>query len=248
MLHLAHSQTCSTEFLLWLLCAVLLNSYWGDLCVHRPPHSSLACADIYSERAMSYPPPQGYPPPYPPAQSYPPAQAYPPPQVSSNDPQPYPAEPPYQHKDYQHHYPQAEGYNVTTVVTTQPVATTTTVTPKGEEYNGIAIAAMVLSIVTLICCGWSFLLLMCILPALCLGIFAVVDQGTQKKQFATISLALSVTAIVCCLVLLVIVVAVSVTTASSTSGCVSYYNRQYQVNCIATRYSSGRCYHTGRGC
>ena len=88
-------------------------------------------------------------------------------------------------------------------------------------------------------------MLICILPALCLGIVAVVDEGTQKKQFATISLALSVTAIVCCVVLFVIVVAVSVTT---TPTCSSYYNRQYGGTCIATRYSSGGCYYTGRGC
>ena len=87
-------------------------------------------------------------------------------------------------------------------------------------------------------------MLICILPALCLGIVAVVDEGSQKKQFATISLALSVTAIVCCVVLFVIVVAVSVTT---TPTCSSYYNRQYGVTCIA-RYSSGGCYYTGRGC
>ena len=91
-------------------------------------------------------------------------------------------------------------------------------------------------------------MLICILPALCLGIVAVVDEGSQKKQFATISLALSVTAIVCCVVLFVIVVAVSVTTTSSTSTCVNYYNRQYRVTCIAAWYSSGRCYYVGRGC
>lgn len=72
------------------------------------------------------------------------------------------------------------------------------------------------------------------------------DDGAQKKQHATVSLTLSITAIVCYVILLVSVVAIGVV-VSTTSGCLSYYNYRYGATCIGARYSRG-CYYTGIGC
>ena len=57
-----------------------------------------------------------------------------------------------------------------TVVVTQPQPTAVVVAPPQEDHSGKAMVALVLSIVGLVFCGYTLLVLACLIPALILAI------------------------------------------------------------------------------
>ena len=185
---------------------------------------------------------EGELPAYPPRQETPPPQTCPPPAYPT---QPYPPPtdpPPYESKAQPRDY-----YSITTVVSARPAATSALTAPEVEDHTELTSAALVISIVTLICCGCNLVALLCTIPALCFALTAVTVEGNQQKINASISLILSISAIVCC-VLLGIMIVMVVPIAVTMTACLSYYNSQYAETCVGHYSSSAGCYYTGYGC
>ena len=148
---------------------------------------------------------------YQPAQKYPedeyqPAPAQFPLQPVSLPPQTNP--PGYQYVGQAGYQPITDTSTVATVVTSQPTLASVS-SPPEADYTPVAIVALVLSIITTVCCGvFCFFLiypLACTVPALILAIVALVTRGTAQKTNAAVSIGLSVAIIVATVVLVVIV-------------------------------------------
>ena len=104
-------------------------------------------------------------------------------------------------------------------VATQPTtsATSTRVSPPMEDHSGMAVCALVFSIITLITCGASVICLFFSIPALILSIAALRIRGEWQKSHACISIGLNVAVVVCTVVLLVAVVTPVTVTAGAAS-------------------------------
>ena len=125
----------------------------------------------------------------------------------------------------------------TVVVTGQPTSTTTSsVSPPANTGNILATCALVLSAVTMICCGAYLIFLSCIIPAFILAIMARGSTGTKQKTNAAISIVLNV-AVISCVVLFVIVFTISYSTATANSRNRYYQYRRYN------RYQYSRYYY-----
>ena len=135
------------------------------------------------------------------------------------------------------------GTSATVVVTGQPAPVTGTFqSPPEEDHSGMALCAVVFSIITLICCGASLLCLTCTIPALVLAFMSLGVRGSAQKTNAGISIGLNVVVVVCTVVFLVIVIPIYVAGASRTSGtCASYYDSQYSTYCVPYSYNSYAC-------
>ena len=184
---------------------------------HQPPGQ--AVYSYHLQVAYGYPPPQGL------STSAP----YPPPTVQGYPPQGYPPQTHHLTPAYptlEHGPPPAygfEGYgyqpqlaNTTAVVAAQPVtAITTRVSPPEENPSGVAICALLFSLVTLITCGASVICLSLSIPALILSIVALNTRGRSQKRNASISFGLNV-AVVVCTVLFLVAVATSIHVSTNT--------------------------------
>ena len=151
--------------------------------------------------------------------------------------------------------PPVTATTTTVVMTAQPTPVTTAYqAPPESDYSGMAVCALVFSIITLLCFGCSLFGLICSIPALILSIAALGSTGSSQKSHAGISIALNVTVVMCFLLFLAIfipsyVVRVnsairSINYASSTRSCSSYYYSTYTL-CIPNQYSVCRgctCY------
>ena len=196
--------------------------------------------EAYPPQGVAYPP-QGvaYPPQsvaYPPQSvAYPPqGQAYPPPSYDSKGGQPG--------YGYQ---PQTTATTNVAVVTAQPAAATTTYVSKPEQQNtGLAVCALVFSIITLVCFGCSCLYLTCIIPALILAIVALSGKGSSQKTNAGISIGLSATVVVCSSLFLIIFIPSYVITANSAISSVRYIPVTYDVTTALTTSRSCRSYYS----
>ena len=211
--------------------------------------------------AAPYPDQQAFPPPQPyqkyPEGGYQPAPAqFPSQQAAPLPPQNQP--PPYAYGGQQ---PQ-QGYqpmpapapvtssNTTVVVASQPAPVTAVYqSPPEEDHSGMAVCAIVFSIITLLCCGFSLFFLMCSIPALILAIVALGTRGSAQKSNAGISIGLNVVVVVCTVVSLVVIIPVyfvaygtAVTSATSrVSTCTSYYDSYYNTYCVPYSYTSSYC-------
>ena len=127
------------------------------------------------------------------------------------------------------------GTSATVVVTGQPASVTGTYqSPPEEDHSGMAVCAVVFSIITLVCCGTSLVCLTCTVPALVLAIMALGARGSAQKTNAGISIGLNMVVVVCTVVFLVIFIPSYVVTASRT--CPPYYDSQYRTYCVSYRY------------
>ena len=186
-----------------------------------------------SASSAPYPPPtvQGYPP-----QGYPPQTHDLPPPYSTLEQGLPPANQP------GHSY-QPQLANTSFVVAAQPVTATTTtrVYPPEENHYGVAVCALVFSILTLMACGASVICLSFSIPALILSIIALNTRGRSQKSNAGISIGLNVAVVVCTVVLLVAVVTPAAVSAG-TRYCPSYYSSTYRTYCVPYSYSmQGSC-------
>ena len=130
------------------------------------------------------------------------------------------------------------GTSATVVVTGQPTSVSATCpSPPEEDHSGIAMCAFLFSIITLICCGASFVCLTCTIPALVLAFMALGAKGSAQKTNAGISIGLNVVVVACTVLFLVIVIPISV--AGHT--CPSYYDTQYGTYCVPYSYNSYSC-------
>ena len=130
------------------------------------------------------------------------------------------------------------------VMTAQPTPVTTIYqAPTKQDYSGMAVGALVFSVITLLCCG-SLLSLTCSIPALILAIVAFRTTGSSQKSKAGISIALNVTAVICTVLLLVIVIPVYVVNVvhvvNAGRYCSSYYSSTYDTLCIPDSYTTCR--------
>jgi hypothetical protein len=99
----------------------------------------------------------------------------------------------------------------TVVVAHQPGATTVTVAAPQEDHSGRAMVALVLSIIGLVFCGYTLLVLACLIPALILAIIAVASPHEHSARGnSCISIALSITSIVSGVVAIIIAIVVPV--------------------------------------
>ena len=205
--------------------------------------------------AAPYPDQQAFPPPQPyqkyPEGGYQPAPAqFPSQQAAPLPPQNQP--PPYAYGGQQ---PQ-QGYqpmpapapvtssNTTVVVASQPAPVTAIYqSPPEEDHSGMAVCAIVFSIITLLCCGFSLFFLMCSIPALILAIVALGTRGSAQKSNAGISIGLNVVVVVCTVVSLVIIIPVYFVGISRvpTRTCSSYYASYYNTYCVPYSYTSSYC-------
>ena len=216
-------------------------------------------AEVFICRAMAapaYPGQQAFPPPQPyqkyteggyqpapaqfqsqPAAGYP-SQGQPPSYDYGGQPgyQPMPAPPP------------VTACNTTVVVASQPSAVTTTYQPPPEEdHSGMAVCALVFSIITLIFCGTSLVCLTCTIPALILAVVALGARGSAQKSNAGISIALNAVVVVSTVLFLVVFIPVYVVFGRVTT-CSSYYDYTYSSYCIPYAYSSYVCtYYASSG-
>ena len=72
------------------------------------------------------------------------------------------------------------------VVAHQPGATTVTVAAPQEDHSGRAMVALVLSIIGLVFCGYTLLVLACLIPALILAIIVSCTGWVKiKLEFLT---------------------------------------------------------------
>ena len=181
-----------------------------------------------------YPPPtvQGYPP-----QGYPPQTHDLPPPYSTLEQRLPPANQP------GHSY-QPQLANTSFVVAAQPVTATPTtrVSPPEENHYGVAVCALVFSILTLMTCGASVICLSFSIPALILSIIALNTRGRSQKSNAGISIGLNVAVVVCTVVVLVAVVTPAAVSAAGTRYCSPYYSSTYRTYCVPYSYSTqGSC-------
>ena len=148
-------------------------------------------------------------------------------QFPSQQPKPFPdygGQPPGYH-------PITETSAMTTVVSAQPTAVASVQPPPEDDHTGMAVAALVLSIITLVCCGVTFFFsLFWTIPALILAIVAMVTRGTTQKCNAGISIGLSVTVVVITVVI-GIVIALAAALLATTRHCPSYYSSEYSTYC-----------------
>ena len=214
---------------------------------NQQPNQPLGHSANPPQVAYGYPPQdQGtsaqYPPP--PVQAYPP-QGYPP---LTDLPPAYPTQgPPPAYVDvYKQDQPaynyQPQLANTTVVVAAQPMtATTTRVSPPGEDHSGMAVCALVLSLCTLSLCGASVICLAFSIPALILSVVALWTRGKSQKNNACVSIGLNVAVVVCTVVLIVAVVT-PVTVTAGSRYCPSYYSSSYSTYCRPYSYTtSGSC-------
>ena len=132
------------------------------------------------------------------------------------------------------------GTSATVVVAGQPTSVTATYqSPPEEDHSGMAVSALVFSIITLVCCGTSLVCLTCTIPALVLAIVALGARGSAQKTNAGISIGLNVVVVACTVLFLVIVIPIYVVGASRT--CPSYYDTQYSTHCVPYSYNSRPC-------
>ena len=221
---------------------------------HPPQNSNASSQD--PQPAIEEYPPQGYPPQ---------AQADHPPAYATHEPVSPPA---YNSEADQLAYNFHPKPSTSTVVVaarapasvpvaTQPTtsATTTRVSPPMEDHSGVAICALVFSIITLITCGASVICLFFSIPALILSIAALRIREWQKNK-AGISIILNVAVVVCTVVLLVAVVTPVTVTAGAASTvasryryCAPYYSSTYSSYCVPYSYSTnGSCsYYSSSG-
>ena len=97
-------------------------------------------------------------------------------------------------------------------------------------------SALVLSAVTMICCGAYLIFLSCIIPAFILAIMARDSTGTKQKTNAAISIVLNV-AVVTFVVLFVVVFIIAYPTATVTARNRVYrYQYRYQYYYRYSRY------------
>lgn len=138
------------------------------------------------------------------------------------------------------YHPVTDTSTAATVVTTQP-SVVSVVSPPKESHTPVAISALVLSVITMICCGLPFpYLLICTIPALVLAIVAMVTRGKTQKINAGVSIGLSVAVIMMTVVFGIIVGITSVVllsnlrlpTFSSSRTCYSYYSSDYHTECV----------------
>jgi uncharacterized membrane protein len=124
----------------------------------------------------------------------------------------------------------------TVVVAHQPGATTVTVAAPQEDHSGRAMVALVLSIIGLVFCGYTLLVLACLIPALILAIIAVASPHEHSASTQSFfSIGLSITSIVSAIIIIIIVIVAPVVTVAAA------------VNSISTsrfQLSSGQIYHS----
>lgn len=176
--------------------------------------------------AAPYPDQQAYNPPPQPYQLFPEGGYQPAPtQFPSQQTQAFPAQ----------GQPPGYAYGATTVVSAQPTPVTYNSLDSEADYSGMAMCALVFSIITLLCCGASLLCLACSVPALVLSINALGTTGSAQKSSASISIGLNVAVVACTVVFLVIFIPVLV--VGTTRGCSAYYSSTYRTHCIPYSYS-----------
>ena len=130
------------------------------------------------------------------------------------------------------------GTSATVVVTGQPTSVSATCqSPPEEDHSGIAVCAVIFSIITLICCGVSLVCLTCTIPALVLAFMAMGAKGSAQKTNAGISIGLNVVVVACSVLFLVIVIPVSIVGHT----CPPYYADSYSTRCVAYNYYSYSC-------
>ena len=190
--------------------------------------------------AAPYPDQQAYQPPHqpyqqPPEGGYQPAPA----QFPSQQTKPFPD----QGKPPGYEYGGQPGYgstNTTVVVSSQPTPVTTAYDSVSfeQDYSGMAVCALVFSIITLLCTGASLLCLTCSIPALILAIVALGTTGSAQKSNAAISIGLNVTVVVCTVLFLIVLIPVLV---FGTKSCGTYYDSYYNSYCIPYSYTGYYC-------
>ena len=120
----------------------------------------------------------------------------------------------------------ATAANTTIVVASQPAATVTSVPPPAKNNEGIALCAVIFSIVTLLFCGSGVICLACSIPALILSIRAMMTTGPTQNNSAGISIALNVAVIVCSIFIIIglsVGLPLAVASASVATSSSSYY-------------------------
>ena len=137
--------------------------------------------------------------------------------------------------------PSVSATSATVVVAGQPSAVTATYQPPPEEdHSGMAVCALVFSIITLIFCGTSLVCLTCTIPALILAVVALGARGSAQKSNAGVSIGLNVAVVVCTVLFFAIVIPVYVVGVNS---CNSYYSYSYGAYCVAYKSASNVCRH-----
>ena len=106
----------------------------------------------------------------------------------------------------------------TTVVGTQPTAVSTTrIPPLRGKPRRLALSALVLSVITLLCCGPSLVSLYLSIPALILAVAALTTTGPAQMKNAALSISLNVALLVYTAVALIAFIPGYVVNSSSSS-------------------------------
>jgi hypothetical protein len=147
---------------------------------------------------------QPYQPPPDPYKPLDPNQAYPLESVPQEQ-QGYASQPPPSY--YSANQPQPSS----TVIVTQPQPTAVVVAPPQEDHSGKAIAALILSIIGLVFCGYTLLVLVCLVPALILAIVALASPNEHSSStHSFVSIGLSIGSIVFGVIIIAAIIAVPV--------------------------------------
>lgn len=137
-------------------------------------------------------------------QHYPEQQAYPP---QSYPPQGQPPSYNYNTDQTGYNYQPQSASASNLPVMAQPAGANTSSVPHPEAGNpGLAVGALVFSVITLLFCGSSIIFLCCAIPGFILAIEAMRTEGSSQTNNARISICLNITTFICFTVILGIVV------------------------------------------